>query len=368
MAKVMRDMAKCLKDDDRTALELRASAIAQGYTPEILQQLTNLSEDIVVVAGQLSTWFGKEVRGLPSAFGARVDAVLQGAVQRVAKQHNAVDTYLRSMHPALRQGVAPVFAATRIFYCAGEANNYPKHIAYFLPEDEGVKHSTYKKTYYFANTHNALISGASAPLAKAHLDLGRPFDSADAQFKLIPTLGVLAHEHGHFVHRAETDYEAINQVDRWCSVAMQEIAADVFGTLILSDVWASTMDVDPDDVIVYHLAECLRYVGRGLGIYPDSDGMGLQLEYLLRLGALELHAGVLRGNPGTVRTGLRSLARVLADHLLGGNGLTAIDFFATYGPPGLQKLLPLVHKLAAKPIVQIHYGQEWLNATAPGPV
>lgn len=358
----MTSMAEHLDGDDRTALLLRAKAVRNGYTPDILQALTQLDERVVLVAGQLSTWYGKEVRGLPSAFAASVDPDLQSVITRVDDLDAAA--CLRDLHPDLLIHDVPVFAATHIFFCAGEANNYPKHIAYFLPEDEGVKHSPFKKTYYFANTHQALLTSAQ-PFVQRHLQLNTQFDPSGPNGQVIPTLGVLSHEHGHFVARSATDFADLNALDRWASVSLQEVCADVFGILLLSEVWAPALDLPPDEVIAYYLGECLRYVRRGFGLYPDSDGMALQLEYLLRIGALEISSEQrLVGDAGVVTAGLRSLARVLADHVLSADAQQAQDFFQSFGPVGASALSVLVQPFRKVPDIALHYRQEWPGVIA----
>src|SRR5262249_16899519 len=110
----------------------------------------------------------------------------------------------------------------------------------------------------------------------------------------------------------------------------------------------------------YHLAECLRYVDRGLGNFPDSDGMYLQLNYLASSGALALDGGAprLTGDPTAVILGLRSMARVLADPLLAGKLDDAPAFYRAYGPAGGHALHPLVVALREEPPKTIEYLQE----------
>ncbi|WP_369171295.1 hypothetical protein AB5J49_26810 [Streptomyces sp. R28] len=366
IAEAVRDVAKHLPGEaDRRAAELRANAVQDGYDDDILQELAALEEEFTVVAGQISTWYGKEVRGLPTAFGCRADAERQRLVTDALAHRDEATAQVRRLHPDLRLGDLPAFGASELFFMAGEGNLHPKHIAYFLPEDEGVKYSPFKKTYYFANTHRALLDTVSAPLAERFLDLGVRFDPAHARFAAIPTLGVLSHELGHFVHRPATDYTELNAADRWASVVLQEVAADVFGILILADVWAPRLGIDPADCVAYYLAECLRYTDRGLGHFPDSDGMFLQLSYLVQLGALELtDSPRLTGRPDVVLAGLRSLARVLADTLLATDAGRAVRLYENYGPSTAGPLAALVEQLRPEPFRSVEYTQEHLHTAA----
>jgi hypothetical protein len=347
---------------DRRVAGLRARAVENGYDDDILKALLDIDEDVSVIAGRIATWYGKQQGGLPSAFGCRRDPVQQRAVGNVAATTDEVAGYLTALHAELRLADVPAFAATRLFFMAGEGNRHPKHIAYFLPDDEGVKGSPYKKTYYFTNTHRALLAHESAPLAARFLDVGVPFEPADPRFATVPTVGVLGHEYGHCVHRSGASYAALNAADRWASVVLQEVAADVFGILVASQVWAGRLGIPPSDLVPYDLAECLRYVNRGLGRFPDSDGMFLQLNYFLQVGALEVTQRAdgprLTGDPETVVAGLRSLARILADALLAGQAPAAIAVHERFGPASPDRLGPFVDSMREFPPQSIEYLQE----------
>lgn len=346
-------------DDDRRALELRAAAVEHGYDEHALAALAALDEQVTIVAGKISTWYGKQPGGLPTAFGCVRDAADQAPVLAARERIAGVAPYLLGLHKHLRLGEVPAFTATRLFFMAGEGNRHPKHIAYFLPEDEGVKRSPFKKTYYFANTHRALIDAVSLPLSRRFLDLGRPSPASAAEHGPIPTLGVLAHELGHFVHREGVTFAALNAADRWASITLQELAADVFGTLALAEVLAPALGLSAADVVAYHLGECLRYVDRGLGNFPDSDGMYMQLEYLASFGALALDGatGRLSGDPETIIAGYRAMARVLADTLLAGDVAATLAFYRGYCPAGGQTVRPLIAALRPGPLATIEYVQ-----------
>ncbi|WP_333737392.1 hypothetical protein [Streptomyces sp. IBSBF 2806] len=367
-ADALREVARHLPGAaDRRAAELRADAVQRGYDDTILEELASLKEEFTVVAGQISTWYGKDPRGLPTAFACRADTDRQEHVDRALGLREEAAAYLRGLHADLRLGEMPAFGAAELFFMAGEGDLHPKHIAYFLPEDEGVKYSPFKKTYYFSNTHRALLETVSAPLAARHLTAGPRFDPADKRFAAIPVLGVLGHELGHFVHRPATDFKDLNAEDRWASVVLQEVAADVFGILILAEVWAPRLGIDTEDCLAYYLAECLRYLDRGLGHFPDSDGMYLQLSYFTQLGALETDpdgAPRLTGEPGAVLAALRSLARVLADTLLATDTGRAVRLHEAFGPATAAPLAPLVEGLRGGPLRSIEYTQEHLHTSA----
>uniref|UniRef100_UPI003BABAD9F GNAT family N-acetyltransferase n=1 Tax=Stappia sp. TaxID=1870903 RepID=UPI003BABAD9F len=359
------------REEDRLAARLRAAAIRDGYTDETLEKLAAIDEEVTLVAGRISTWYGKETGGLATAFACRRDAGLLATVEAACDRLGDVAARLRDLHAHLRLGALPAFVPADLFFMAGEGNRHPKHVAYFLPEDEGVKHSPFKKTCYFANTHRGLVGALGLPLAREILDLGRPLPVDVAGFGVLPALGVHAHEAGHFVHREGVGFKALNAADRWASVTLQEVAADTFALVALADVLAPAAGHPAEEAVAYHLAECLRYVDRGLGLFPDGDGMYLQLSYLVSLGALELVPGGegtpprLCGDPEVVLAGFRSLARVLADTLLAGDVERSLALYRDFGPAGQARhLAPLVAHLSTRPGASLEYLQEPAGAVS----
>ncbi|HEX3482336.1 MAG TPA: hypothetical protein VHT91_45280 [Kofleriaceae bacterium] len=360
IARCLRRIAELLPGEaDRRALGLRADVIERGHLNGTREALAGIDEDITIVAGKPATWYGQSAGGLPAAFGCVRDTASQASVIAARARLGDVTAYLLGLHEYLRLGEIPGFTATRLFFMAGEGDRNPKHIAYFLPQDEGVERCPFQKTYYFANTHRALIDAVSLPLGRRLLNLGLRLPASAASFGAIPVLGVLAHQFGRSVLRSGT-FAALDAADRWASCVLQETAAGVFGTLVLAELLAPRLGLEPSDVVAYHLAECLRYVDRGLGHFPDSDGAYLQLNYLASSGALVLDGGVprLTGDPAAVILGFRSMARVLADTLLTGQIHDALAFYRAYGPAGSHALHPLLVALREEPPKTIEYRQE----------
>lgn len=362
IARCLRRIAELLPGEaDRRALGLRADVVERGYDNRTLAALAAIDEDITIVAGKLATWYGVQAGGLPTAFGCVRDTASQASVTAARARLGDVTAYLLGLHEHLRLGEVPGFTATRLCFMAGAGDRHPKHIAYFLPEDEGVERCPFQKTYYFANTHRALIDAVSLPLGRRLLNLGLRLPASAASFGAIPALGALAHQFGRSVLRPGA-FAALDAADRWASHVLQDTAAGVFGTLVLAELLAPRLGLEPSDVVAYHLAECLRYVDRGLGNFPDSDGPYLQLNYLASSGALALalDGGMprLTGEPAAVIDGFRSMARVLADTLLAGQVDDALAFYRAYGPAGGHALHPLLVALREEPPKTIEYLHE----------
>ena len=360
ISSVLRDLAVHVEDEcDRRALWCRAEIACSGYRQPALHDLAGIDERVTILAGQISTWFTKRPNSMPTAFAAVREERSQSVIAQSNATAHALGDYVREIHPALRLHPAPAFSSTNIFFMAGEGDTHPKHVAYFMPEDEGIKRSPYKKTYYFANTHAAYIRFVSAPLYERHAAQDHRVDLRGR--KQIPPLGVRAHEWGHCVHRITTGFGKLNLQHRWESVLLQEVAADVFGTLFLCEIWPDHFDYDIVDGVAYYIAECLRYVARGFGVFPDSDGMFLQLNYLARGGFVDVEAAdvpQLRWQPDRVLAGLRALAVDLAQTVLDGNPSDALNFYRRYGPSETSPLQPMLRALQAHPPQSIEYVQE----------
>ncbi|HMG23104.1 MAG TPA: hypothetical protein VK607_17330 [Kofleriaceae bacterium] len=361
IARCLRRIAELLPGEaDRRALGLRADVVERGEVDGALAALTGIDEDITIVAGKLATWYGKQTGGLPTAFGCVRDTASQASVTAARARLGDVTAYLCRLHEQLRLGEVPAFTATRLFFMAGEGNRHPSHIACFLPEEGAMERCSLQKTYYFANAHRALIDAISLPLGRRLLNLGLRPPASAASFGAIPALGVLAHQFGRSVHREGASFAALDAADRWASCVLQETAAGVFGALVLAEVLAPRLGLEPSDVIAYHLAECLRYLDRGFGNFPDSDGAYLQLNYLASSGAFALDGGVprLTGEPAAVIDGFCSMARALADTLLAGRVDDALAFYRAYGPAGSHALHPLLVALREESPKTIAYLQE----------
>ncbi len=360
IARCLRRIAELLPGEaDRRALGLRADVVERGYANGTLSALAAIDEDITIVAGKLTTWCGKQASSVPTAFGCVRDTAAQASVTAARARLGDITAYLLGLHEHLRLGEVPAFTATRLFFMGGEGDRHPKHIAYFLPEGERREHRPFERTYYFANTHRALIDAVSLPLGRRLLNLGLRLPASAASFGAIPALGVLAHQVGRSVFH-EGAFVALDAADRWASDVLAETAAGVLGTVVLAELLAPRLGLEPSDVIAYHLVECLRYVDRGLGNFPDSDAAYLQLNYLVSSGALALEGGVprLTGEPAAVIDGFRSMARALADTLLAGQVDDALAFYRAYCPAGGHALHPLLVALREEPPQTIEYLQE----------
>lgn len=278
--------------------------------------------EVVVVYGPLRTWstkdegcrFSATVSVDNRAGNALIQAVneeLPAAVSIVAKECEAGD--VRFWH-------LPAFVVTDLVACGGEANTFPKHFAFFLPEDAGVPEDGFgTKTVVFANVYEAQFSGIAAPVAARVLDPWRPV-VGDAALRTL-LVWFRGHDVGHFLgpHAGQVDY--LKDVGR-ARGALQEAFADVTGYLLASNPGVlARAGVDSADMATVFLAEMLRYFRRGWQWFPDSCAARVELTYLVEGGWLRVDAAdgvALQWDEAALREGMLSLGRDLCAALLRG--------------------------------------------------
>ena len=301
----------------------RADAVARADWARNAR-LTVECEDhrVFVVYGPLKTWSTKD-EGCRFSAAVSVDnreanvlvqainEELPAAVSVVAKQCDAGD--VRFWH-------LPEFVVTDLVACGGEANTFPKHFAFFLPEDAGIHDDTCgTKTVVFANVYEAQFTEIAAPVAARVLDPWKPV-VGDAALRTL-LVWFRGHDVGHFLgpHAGQVDY--LKGVGR-ARGALQEAFADVTGYLLASNPGVlARAGVDGEDMATVFLSEMLRYFRRGWQWFPDSCAARVELAYLVEGGWLQVGArdGVqLHWDADGLREGMLSLGRDLCAALLRG--------------------------------------------------
>ena len=342
--------------DNAESLMLKAKALKNGYSEDIIRALNALNEDLSFVGGNVSSWYGKRPGGFATCFATQTNHALNKICADVDCFAPALTEYLATINKSLQIREVPKYMVCDLVFMAGEGAGHPKHIAYFLPEDEGFKNSPIKKTHYFSNVHLEQMEKISADLLTRHGNVSY----RDADIKALGALGVLSHEYGHFIALPETDFRQASKWNRWSSIMYQEIAADVFGFLILAEVWGPLLGHTAEQCCAYYLGELLRYVNRGFGRFPDSDGMMFQLNYLREFSAIEEFEGQNRlcmKDPQLVLAAMRSLARSLTECLLKNDCSLLADFDERYGvhSPATEQLAPFLQALDSRQTPSLNY-------------
>jgi hypothetical protein len=267
-----------------TCLRLRAEALRGGSWSEQVERCIGLDETrLISLSGDLHTWHHKSPDVYHSAFFAAVDQRYDRLVANLDDQLDAVTRYIHTIvDPRLVVKTPPRFKVGNLIFCGGEANRYPKHFAYFLPEDEGIKRAKQKKTVVFSNVYSAMYHGVSEPFGLSALMI----EGAERQTPVPSTEDHLicwlrGHDVGHGVILPETDFRVLGQQGRWASMMLQEVLADLFGLIMVSGgPWSKIANLRNDVAVRVFLTEMLRYLRRGETYFPDAEAAFLEFSFL----------------------------------------------------------------------------------------
>jgi len=212
------------------AIRLRGQAMAGRPMRDISADLLALDEQqLVTVCGELGTWLGKSPKRFHSSLFCVVDRHSEREIRRVDSRLADTAEYLRSVvDRRLTLMDPPSMKVADLMYCGGEANLYPKHFAYFLPEDEGLKRAPVKKTLTLGNVYRDLYCHVTNPFAADKIGLAGG-QRANNAVKSCLVRWFRGHDTGHGVRLPDTDYKVLRRCGWWTSMVLQETLADSFG-------------------------------------------------------------------------------------------------------------------------------------------
>ncbi|WP_263145864.1 hypothetical protein [Pseudomonas sp. RIT-PI-AD] len=317
-------------------LRLRAE-ILRGSDHKALSQEIMLAQEqeLIVVCGRLCTWLGKS----SSYYSSALFAVPDRASQRIS---DSVDAVL----PAAFEQVQALFRQplelrrcyplqwAKLIAAAGEANLYPKHFAYFLPEDEGAKYSPNKRSLVFINTYQALFNLITQEESTNHLYL----HDAELCMAEIPTYLVAwfrGHDLGHSILREQTDFRELNKVDRWGSMQLQEALADSFGLLLCNTAaWRERLGIRSGMLSMVFVLEMLRYLRRDPCSFPDAGAAFIELQFLIQNGYADIDRPTRKISTSSERlmAGIAALVDALSDSVLANDLPATLAFIERYAP------------------------------------
>ena len=309
--------------DSAASLRWRAHMLRHGPDRKLYEDLSGLDEKVLMsVCGPLGTWLGKSKGTYHSALFAIVDAELNSIIAQVDACQTQSEVFLRDLvHPELVLGAPPAIKFAELMFCGGEANLYPKHFAYFLPEDEGVKRAPRKKTLVLSNIYREMYNRISTPFSKDIIPeiCGAAAGVIDLQL----ALWFRGHDTGHEVRLPQTDYKVMRCEGRWLSMVMQEAMADVFGFLLsTSGPWT---EVAPNASLELasniYIREMLRYLCRGGDDFPDAGAALIQMSFLHQHGFIDLdHSRVrIHTTHARIYDGMVALAKTFTETALANN-------------------------------------------------
>jgi hypothetical protein len=320
---MLSDIAQELEGEEAEIVQMRARAFLEGGShAEAAAREGSLYElvPLTVLCGPQCTWRLKTPTPLHTVVAAaacpQYDAIVRSLDDHLREATSELRGELEL--PRLQLDESYPMRVTDMVACGGEANAYPKHFAYFLPEDEAVpgEPGQRKKTIVFRNSYRDRFTVISEPLGQAIFAGPQRDPNAAVERALLSWFR--GHDIGHTATLPSTDYRWRLDLGHEPFMMMQEAVADVYGLLLaLTPSWLSLAGLSAVDVADVFLAELLHYLRRGPWLFGDAGAAYLELSYLLAEGYVEMgEDGRVHWEMERLHAGMRSLAKEMAKAVL----------------------------------------------------
>jgi hypothetical protein len=340
--RMLKEIAAAMEGEEAEIVDMRARAFLEGGShAEAALREGALYElpPLTVLCGPQCTWRLKTPKPLHTVVAAaacgRYDALVESLDEHLGEATAQLRTELEL--PDLRLDESYPMRVTDMVACGGEANAYPKHFAYFLPEDEGVTGGSgqRKKTIVFRNAYRDRFKVISEPLGQAVFEGPRRDAQAPVEAALLAWFR--GHDIGHTASLPSTDYASWHyDLGHEPFMMMQEAVSDVYGLLLaLTPAWRAQSGLSKVDVAEVFLAELLHYLRRGPWLYGDAGAAYLELSYLLANDCMRLNGdGRVEWEMERLHEGMVGLAKEMAETVLKPNEAEPCKrLVATYGWP-----------------------------------
>lgn len=245
--------------------------------------------------------------------------------------------------------VSGIFAmqVTDLITMGGESNAFPKHFAYFLPEDEGAGYGeVFNKTILFRNVYGLRHQYITKPLGDALLKGYRPNPSVDVRNILITWMR--GHDIAHAVTTPRVGRVEPKDVGHEPWYALQEAIADAYGSaMAFTDTWLGLAGCTLDDMVAVYLAEALHYLRRHPRNWGDAGAASVELSFLATHGAIDVHPdGTISWETGKVVKGVHELCTALERDVVSAPEPVAVQrVLDTYGWREDSVLAPTLRKI-----------------------
>jgi hypothetical protein len=358
LAKASAELMEELADSDAISpeqadmLRRRAAALVElRHDTAIAHEEAALttSQPLTVVAGPMCTFRNKTRTPLHSVVactahehGDRLIAALDASAGAVLEEVNG---YCGTPDVT----VSGIFAmqVTDLIAMGGESNAFPKHFAYFLPEDEGAGYGeVFNKTILFRNVYGLRYQYISKPLGDALLKGYRPNPSVDVRNVLITWMR--GHDIAHAVTTPRVGRVEPKDVGHEPWYALQEAIADAYGSaMAFTDTWLELADCSLDDMVAVYLAEALHYLRRHPRNWGDAGAASVELSFLATHGAIDVHPdGTISWETNKVVKGIHQLCGALErDVVSAPEGAAVQRVLDTYGWREDSVLAPTLRKI-----------------------
>jgi len=306
-------------------------------------------QNLTVIAGPMCTFRNKTRTPLHSvvactahAQGDQLIAALDASSGTVLEEVNG---YCRT--PDVTVGGIFAMQVTDLIAMGGESNAFPKHFAYFLPEDEGAGYGdVFNKTILFRNVYGLRYEYISKPLGDALLKGYRPNPSVDVRNVLITWMR--GHDIAHAVTTPRVGRVEPKDVGHEPWYALQEAIADAYGSAMsFTDTWLELAGCSLDDMVAVYLYEALHYLRRHPRNWGDAGAASVELSFLATHGAIDVHPdGTISWETGKVVEGIHKLCTALERDVVSAPESASVQrVLDTYGWREDSVLAPTLRKI-----------------------
>lgn len=307
------------------------------------------SQNLTVIAGPMCTFRNKTRTPLHSVVvctaheqGDQLIAALDASSGKVLEEVNG---YCST--PDVTVGGIFAMQVTDLIAMGGESNAFPKHFAYFLPEDEGAGYGeVFNKTILFRNVYGLRYEYISKPLGDALLKGYRPNPSVDVRNVLITWMR--GHDIAHAVTTPRVGRVEPKDVGHEPWYALQEAIADAYGSAMsFTDTWLELAGCTLDDMVAVYLAEALHYLRRHPRNWGDAGAASVELSFLATHGAIDVHPdGTISWETGRVVEGVHKLCAALERDVVSAPESASVQrVLDTYGWREDSVLAPTLRKI-----------------------
>ncbi len=353
-AKLMEEIAGSgvVSPEQTAILRRRAAALAElRHDQRIAHDEAALStpQSLTVIAGPMCTFRNKTRTPLHSVVActahprgdeliAALDASSREALDEVNRLCGTDDV-----------SVGGVFAmqVTDLIAMGGESNAFPKHFAYFLPEDEGAGYGeVFDKTILFRNVYGLRYEKISRPLGEALLKGHKPSPDADVRDILITWMR--GHDIAHAVQTPRAGKLGPKDVGHEPWYSLQEAIADAFGSaMAFTPTWLQHAGCSLDDMVAVYLAEALHYLRRGPWNWGDAGAGCVELSFLADNGCIDIDAeGAISWETDRVVAGMLKLCATLESEVVSAHDPAAVQgILDRYGWREDSVLAPTLRKI-----------------------
>ena len=335
-AKLLNEIAA---DDEVTpeaaeTIRLRADALTNGTSREAVARREAALGDpqpLTVICGPMGTWRPKTRTPLHSVIAAtrhekgdrlisKTDAGAKAALAAVGERLGLEGLDVQGTYP---------MQICDLIACGGEANTFPKHFAYFLPEDEDVNDpDAEKKTILFRNAYALRYEKIGRRLGEAMLVGPRPSEDVDPAEVLV--MWLRGHDIAHAVTLpgdGKVKPEDLKEPEAY--YALDEAIADTFGGLMsMTPEWLEAAGATREDVAAIVMAEMLQYVRRGPWLWGDAGAAFIELSFLEQGGYVTVDEDAkIHFDTDGVQAGLEALAKALATEVIAAPDAASVEAF-----------------------------------------